>query len=88
MPFPFREAQPKKKKEEEKPEYLSDKYPIEGEGDFPNELKGKIIIYVDKDKKTKWILHPDYINPDKKENQELIEKARKLLEESEYWPLH
>jgi hypothetical protein len=32
-------------------------------------------------------LHPDHINPNKEENKNLIEKARKILKESEIWPL-
>ncbi|MGC8981715.1 MAG: hypothetical protein ACP5JU_02080 [Minisyncoccia bacterium] len=84
MPFPFKEKPPKKK--EEKEEYLSDKYGIEGEEEVPEELIGKAIIYIDNDGKTKWILHPDYINP-KEENKELIEKAKKILKDAEIWPL-
>jgi hypothetical protein len=88
MPFPFKEFPKREKKEEKKEEeYLSDKFPIEGEGEPPKEIKDKVIVYIGEDGKPYWILHPDEINPNKEENKELIEKARKILREAEIWPL-
>mgnify|MGYP001773510237 CR=1 FL=1 len=65
--------------------YLDKKFPGEGKGDPPKNLEGKVIVYTDENGIKKWILHPDYIDPD---NKNLLEKAQKILEESKIWPLH
>jgi hypothetical protein len=88
MPFPFKEFPKREKKEEKKEEeYLSDRFPIEGKGEPPKEIARKVIVYIDEEGKESWIMHPDDINPNKEENKELIEKARKILREAEIWPL-
>lgn len=68
--------------------YFSEKnfyHKIEGEGEPPEELKEKAITYIDSDGKKKWILHPDFIDPQNKTEKE---KAQRLAEERDLWPYH